>query len=118
MNLSIAQQLETISLVREIGRVEKFVGTVIEVSGLHACIGDYCEIRSSFSNRAIKAEVVAFKNDRILLMPFSRVTGVSFGDEVVKVNGQADIPVSEECLGRVFDPFMNPLDGQQNLTTQ
>jgi flagellum-specific ATP synthase len=104
-------KLSAIKLVREIGRVEAFVGTVIEVSGLHASVGDFCQISSKGNGVSIKAEVVSFRDNRILLMPFSKVDGISYGDEVVKESGSENIPVSDDLLGRVIDPFVKPLDG-------
>ncbi|WP_164503620.1 FliI/YscN family ATPase [Pleionea sediminis] len=102
-------KLSNLQLVREIGRVERFVGTIIEVSGLFASVGDFCSILTK-SGQQINAEVVAFRDNKLQLMPYSRVTGISFGDEVIKHLTRADIPVSDGLLGRVVDPFMTPLD--------
>ena len=73
------QQAETIS---HTGKIENIVGMSIEASGNKAAVGDICRIYSDESSRQISAEVVGFKNDRILLMPYSEMAGISAGNFV------------------------------------
>ncbi|MCO7223710.1 FliI/YscN family ATPase [Pleionea sp. CnH1-48] len=111
MRLSdLHQKVTLLSPVQSIGRVSRYIGTVIEVEGLKGCIGDYCLVRSSIEDREIKAEVVGFRNNKLMLMPFSQVRGITAGDLVIKTERRADIPVGKSLLGRVVDPFCEPLD--------
>ena len=52
------------------GKIEKIVGMVIESSGPNADIGTVCRIYNPKKNLCIRAEVVGFRENRVLLMPF------------------------------------------------
>ena len=63
------QKAETISYT---GKIENIVGMSIEASGGRAAVGDICQIYNGESGGQVLAEVVGFKNDRMLLMPFRK----------------------------------------------
>ena len=67
---------ETYSLT---GKIENIVGMSIEASGGQAAVGDICRIYNSISGRQVTAEVVGFKNNHVLLMPYSDMNGISAG---------------------------------------
>ena len=73
------QKTETYSLT---GKIENIVGMSIEASGGRAAVGDICRIYNGESGTQFTAEVVGFKNDHILLMPYSDMTGISAGNLV------------------------------------
>lgn len=81
---------ETIS---HIGKIENIVGMTIEASGGKAAIGDICHIYSENARGQALAEVVGFKNDRILLMPYDNMTGLAAGNFVRNTRQQLRIPV-------------------------
>ena len=62
------QRAETISYT---GKIENIVGMSIEASGGRAAVGDICQIYNGDAGGQVMAEVVGFKNDHILLMPYS-----------------------------------------------
>lgn len=64
------------------GKIENIVGMSIEASGGHAAVGDICRIYNGETGKQINAEVVGFKNDRILLMPYADMSGISAGNFV------------------------------------
>lgn len=98
-------------LVRAVGRVRQVVGTVIEVEGLTASVGDLCWVESPARAEALAAEVVGFRDDRLLLMPYDDLEGV-FAGAAVSAHGESlRIPVGTALLGRVIDAFGRPLDG-------
>ena len=78
------QQAETIG---HTGKIENIVGMSIEASGIKAAVGDICRIYSGESSGQITAEVVGFKGDRVLLMPYSEMSGISAGN-FVRTTGQ------------------------------
>lgn len=92
------------------GKVTRFIGMVIEVKGISAAIGEYCKIVSNITGRKILAEVVGFKDQSLLLMPFEKGRGISLGDLVETTNHNANIGASDELIGHVIDPFCQPLD--------
>ncbi len=92
------------------GRVVAFNGLVIEAIGPDARLGELCEIATAPERPGIKAEVVGFRDGRVLLMPFGAVQGVAL-DSVVRALGRPiSIPVGRGLLGRVVDAFSSPLD--------
>ncbi len=100
---------------RWVGRVSKIVGLVIESTGPAASVGELCEVRSIDGRSAVPAEVVGFRDDRVLLMPFADMNGLAFGDEVVARGSQFSIRVGDCLLGRVLDGFGKPIDNKGPL---
>ncbi|MCI8360303.1 MAG: flagellar protein export ATPase FliI [Clostridiales bacterium] len=100
---------ETYSLT---GKIENIVGMSIEASGGRAAIGDICRIYSSESGRQVTAEVVGFKNDHILLMPYSNINGISAGNFVRNTGSQLTLRVGEYLRGRIINALGQPIDGR------
>ena len=70
------------SYVKHLGKVAKVVGLTIESIGPMAKLNDLCLIRSNSAAGVVKAEVVGFRDDRVLLMPYDNVEGVGLGSWV------------------------------------
>lgn len=100
--------------VRVYGRVSKGVGLVIEGNGPRANIGDICRILSdeSLEGAYVEAEVIGFRDDKILLMPLGDMRGIGPGSRIVAKGRQRYIKVGEELLGRVLDGLGAPIDGK------
>ncbi len=98
------QQAETIG---HTGKIENIVGMSIEASGGRA---DICRIYSGESGGQIPAEVVGFKNDRILLMPYSEMTGISSGNFVRNTGHQLRMRVGPFLKGRIINALGQPID--------
>lgn len=95
---------------RQIGRVVKMVGLTIEASGPNANLNDVCYITLEGQNEKKAAEVVGFRDNRILLMPYDDMTGVGIGSLVENSGSALKIPVGPEILGNVLDGLGHPLD--------
>ena len=95
---------------RVTGRVRKVTGLIAECEGLEAPVGAVCAIRPT-AGAALRAEVVGFREDATLLMPFGEVAGVRRGDEVVCLQTVQRVSVGDALPGRVIDAEGNPLDG-------
>jgi len=102
--------IENTDLVRRTGRVSQFLGLIVEADGPEAFWGERCEIRSRLHGEPTLAEVVGIKDGKVLLMPYSRLHGISLGSEVVATGRGAEVPVGEALVGRVIDAFGRPLD--------
>jgi flagellum-specific ATP synthase len=100
--------------VRIYGRVSKGVGLVIEGVGPRANIGDICQIQSSESpdGAPVEAEVIGFRDDKILLMPLGGMRGIGPGAKIVAKGRQRYVKVGPELLGRVLDGLGAPIDGK------
>jgi flagellum-specific ATP synthase len=92
------------------GRVAKIVGLTIESNGPTARIGDVCRVFSYEGNDYIEAEVVGFKDQRVLLMPYGKLDGIGLGSRVISTNAAFQMPVGEQLIGRVLDAMGNPMD--------
>ena len=103
------QNSETYSLT---GKIENIVGMSIEASGGHAAVGDICRIYNSETGTQVTAEVVGFKNDHILLMPYSQMNGISAGNFVRNTGGQLTLQVGEFLRGRIINALGQPIDGK------
>jgi len=111
---SIVSRLDT---VRANGLVTQVIGLVVESTGPAAQIGEICEIRHSGRNSPpVKAEVVGFKANRVLLMPLGEMTGIKPGSEVIALGHTQQVAVDESLLGRVLDGLGEPSDGLGPIT--
>src|SRR6266700_1551012 len=95
--------------VRMEGEVVELVGLIIESRGPAAAIGDFCEIRTR-GGRAIRTQVIGFRDGRVLSMPLEETDGLCLGDRIIARGGDGDVEVSPQLLGRVLDGFGNPMD--------
>ena len=101
------QQAETIG---HTGKIENIVGMSIEASGIKAAVGDICRIYSGESSGQITAEVVGFKGDRVLLMPYSEMAGISAGNFVRTTGQQLRLRVGSFLKGRIINALGQPID--------
>ena len=120
----IAQLVGDIDTIRRIGRVSQTIGLVIESDGPPARIGELCRIFPSpttaqrspdTEGRAttpILAEVVGFRHDKLLMMPFGDTEQICVNSEVVSTGNPMRLEVSEAMLGRVLDGLGRPIDGR------
>lgn len=88
----------------------------IEASGGRAAVGDICRIYNGESGRQVTAEVVGFKNNRILLMPYADMNGISAGNFVRNTGRQLTLQVGEFLRGRIINALGQPLDGKGPFT--
>ena len=107
------QKTETYSLT---GKIENIVGMSIEASGGHAAVGNICRIYNGESGTQFTAEVVGFKNDHILLMPYSDMTGISAGNLVRNTGRQLTLQMGPFLRGRIINALGQPIDGKGPFT--
>ena len=102
--------------IRPEGRISKVVGLVAEGDGMGLGIGNLCAIKNGHGNEII-AEVIGFRDGKVLLMPYGNIRGMSPGSRIIPV---ADTPlagVGDEFLGRVVDGMGAPLDNKGIINT-
>ena len=98
------------------GEITKISATSVEVRGLQTGVGDIVRLVSNKSGLESLAMVVEIKNNLSYLSPFSFIEGFKVGDKAFMSDAGMQIGVSNELLGRVVDPFMNPKDGKGTIT--
>lgn len=111
VNFEKYEKLAERSFVSQLGKVAKVVGLTIESIGPGAKLNDLCLIKSDAREEPVKAEVVGFRDDRVLLMPYDDVEGVGLGSWVKNTGSPLQVPVSDELLGRTLAGTGEPLDG-------
>ena len=92
------------------GSVTEMTGLIIEGTGPLVPVGSQVVIRSG--KNVIPAQVVGFRSDRILMMPFSEVEGIAPGSTITASEGTNQVAVCAGLQGRVIDALGNALDGQ------
>jgi flagellum-specific ATP synthase len=95
------------------GRVSKIVGLTVEASGPASKIGDICRIYAMNMEKYIPSEVVGFRDNNVILMPFGNLEGIGLGSYVVFTKKPLHVPVGRNLIGRVVDALGNPFDDQE-----
>ncbi|HSH34709.1 flagellar protein export ATPase FliI, partial [Schnuerera sp.] len=89
-----------------------------ESNGPIATIGELCYIYPHHKDEPVLAEVVGFKDDKILLMPLGDMKGIASGSKVVASGKTLRVNVGEELIGRILDGLGNPIDGKGPIKVQ
>lgn len=97
-----------------LGKVVKIVGLTIESVGPEAKLNDLCRIViDKEKGKYTMAEVVGFRDKRLLLMPFENVEGIGVGCTVENTGHPLSVLVGEELLGHSLDGIGRPTDGSE-----
>lgn len=117
---SAKQKLESVSLIRQYGRLVKASGLVLEAIGLKLPLGSNCFVERQLDGKiqAVECEVIGFKGKTLYLMPFESTDGILLDARVY--TSQYDLthfshkvlPIGMGLLGRVVDAMGKPLDGK------
>ncbi|WP_433957747.1 flagellar protein export ATPase FliI [Cytobacillus horneckiae] len=115
MNIErLIEEIEAADSYKRYGRVKRVVGLMIESQGPESSIGDVCFIHiKGKRKRMIKAEVVGFRDEDVILMPYTTVADISSGSLVETTSKPLEIKVGPSLLGQVIDPLGEPLDGSK-----
>lgn len=92
------------------GKVTQVIGLTVESEGPEASIGEVCEIYPHRSAEPIMAEVVGFRNNKVILMPLGDLYSIGPGCDVVATGRPLSIQAGHELLGKVLDGLGRPLD--------
>ncbi|CAM5788181.1 MULTISPECIES: flagellar protein export ATPase FliI [Brevibacillus] len=107
--------LQGIDPVRVNGKVTQVVGLTIESQGPEVKLGEICHIYASQSEEPIAAEVVGFRDNKVLMMPLGELTAIGPGSDVVATGRSLHVKVGPEILGRILDGLGRPLQGSLPL---
>ncbi|MBP5164928.1 MAG: flagellar protein export ATPase FliI [Lachnospiraceae bacterium] len=99
---------------RHLGKVMKVVGLTIESVGPEAKLNDLCRILVD-DGKVIMAEVVGFRDKRLILMPYEETEGIKIGCLVENTGKPLMIPVGEELLGHTLDGIGQPTDTDEPI---
>ena len=120
---------DRVPLYAEAGKITKSLGLIFEAHLPGASVGSICRILDNkitastdatsgghgfFSSdmAGTDAEVIGFRDKKVILMPFDDARGVNNDSLVVLKHGSSMIRVGPELLGRVLDAQGEPIDGK------
>ena len=107
----VLERVRGTRVVENRGRVVQLIGLVIESEGPLCAVGELCRIEGGRNIGDSVAEVVGFRQGRVLLMPLGETQGIHPGAEVVALGHPLEIPVGPDLLGRVLNGLGEPIDG-------
>jgi len=104
--------IEALAPYKIFGRVTAVQGLLIEVAGVehHLSVGGRCYVVAR-GERRVLCEVVGFRDDRALLLPFSSLDGIGLGCKAEVADAQPTISPTPSWLGRVINAHGEPIDG-------
>lgn len=120
MNLAInlekySNKLNNSSTILSVGSVTNVTGLVVEAKGPVAKLGTVCDIFTKGDQKKVGAEVLGFKDNKVMLMPFEEIRGIGPGSRVVARQEKSSVPVGQGLLGRVIDGIGNPIDNKGQI---
>lgn len=106
------EKLSEIQLVKRRGKITKVVGLTLESSGPASFIGEVCKIyKDKFDRREFfLAEVIGFKDNRVIMMPFSSIEGISPGSIVEGTGDYLNVDLFPEMTGYVLNGIGRPVN--------
>ncbi len=105
--------------MQSFGKVSKVVGLIVEGKGLKAPLGSICQlIKDERQQQYIPAEVVGFRDDTVLFMPYGELRGIKPGSLIKNSETPPLFPVGKRFLGRAVDSFGYPLDEKGSIRPQ
>ncbi|MGN0430545.1 MAG: flagellar protein export ATPase FliI [Acetatifactor sp.] len=111
INYEKYHSVEKMTFFRRIGKVVNVVGLTIESAGPDVKLGDICSILPKVDHPVpIPAEVVGFRDGRVLLMPYDVVDGIGAGSIVENQGHPLRVEVSEKLLGKTLNGLGIPVD--------
>ncbi|TYR82719.1 flagellar protein export ATPase FliI [Priestia megaterium] len=109
----LISEISQISPLKRYGKVTRVVGLMIESRGPQTSIGDVCYIHLKEKEQKIQAEVVGFKDEHVILMPYTSVREIAPGCLVETSEKPLQVKVGNELIGQVLDSLGHPLDGSE-----
>jgi flagellum-specific ATP synthase len=101
--------VESWTMPQPLGHVTEVAGTIIQVAMTGAELGDVLEIESATG--AVACEVVGFRGQTLLAIPLQPARRIAPGAPARLRGAMATLPAGDALIGRLIDPFGEPLDG-------
>ncbi len=94
------------------GKVCDVVGTVIEAFLPGSQLGTIVAIAIGGHQGEVLGEVVGFRGDRSLILPYNNMGGIAPGCVVSAIHRFDSVLVGDHLIGKVVDPMLQPLTGR------
>jgi len=110
---ALIASLDRLDAVETFGRVKTVQGLLIEVVGPVRQLRVGARVRIDLgAGRTLMAEIIGFRDDHALCLPFGPVTGVRLGCQAVFEGHDGAVYPSNDFLGRVVNANGEPIDGK------
>jgi flagellum-specific ATP synthase len=109
--------IHTMNPVSYLGKISQIIGLTIESIGPQVSLGEICKVKTN-DGQMINAEVVGFKNSRVLLMPLGDMNGIGLGQEIVATGETLVVNVGKALQGRTLNGLGEPIDGLGPLMSE
>ncbi len=113
----LEQKIEAVDPIQSCGHVTQVVGLVLEANGPVTQLGCVCDIYGKDNEPPVKAEVLGFRDQTVLMMPLEEIRSIGPGSRVVARQKNASVAVGHQLLGRVIDGLGAPMDGLGAIQT-
>jgi flagellum-specific ATP synthase len=107
--------IDRVDTIKLNGKVTDVIGLIIVSLGPNVSVGEVCTIVNRSGREVCKAEVVGFKEGKVLSIALGEVDKISPSCEIIASGGSFAIGVGENLLGRVIDGLGNPIDGKGEI---
>lgn len=114
----IQNKIKEKGLSQVFGTITKISATTIEACGLRPSIGDIVRLVTKEFCKSELGMVTEVEKNSFFISPFGFIEGFKIGDKVYLSDNGLTIPVSEDILGRVVDPFIRPKDGKEPIVSK
>lgn len=114
----IQNKIKEKGLSQVFGTITKISATTIEACGLRPSIGDIVRLVTKEFCKSELGMVTEVEKNSFFISPFGFIEGFKIGDKVYLSDNGLTIPVSEDILGRVVDPFIRPKDGKEPIVNK
>ncbi len=104
------EKLEQISPIKSRGRVTEVVGLIIKAVVGGVRVGEMVIIKNH-NAPDIRAEVVGFRDEQVMLMPIGEAVGIGPDSEVIPTGKPFSIKCGDGLLGRVLNGVGEPMIG-------
>jgi len=101
------------------GKISQAIGLTLEATGPRVRLGELCYVKSNYADRQmIPAEVVGFKDRKILLMPLGNLEGIGPGSELLASGSTLRVQVGMELKGRVLNGLGEIIDNKGRIKSE
>lgn len=112
---ALRASIEALEPRRFRGRITAVNGLMVEAAGPAGALEMGARAKAHTRHGDIPCEVIGFRGEHALMMPFAPLDGVRAGSRMEIDPDGASVRPSNAWLGRVIDAFGNPLDGGEPL---
>jgi flagellum-specific ATP synthase len=106
----VESRFNKLDTTKNYGHINRVIGLVIESIGPQVSIGELCLIKTDQED--IKAEVVGFDDNKVLMMPIGEMEGIKPGARVVATEEKLKVEVGEALLGKILNGSGEVINGE------